>query len=160
MDDTHSASGPHYFTCPICEMGILRPLGGDSAKCGECGCLIGGSILATLKGVNSLPEAFGAHACECGHPEMRQLPDGVFRCPSCGSEVLPITSPTNPWKHAHSEAYWCGWMDGRFHDFGDFTRNGRLLKWELAQDQLDYYRGHRAGNETRSAREHGHLKAS
>lgn len=26
----------------------------------------------------------------CGHPEMRRLPDGVFHCPACGSEVLPI----------------------------------------------------------------------
>ena len=26
---------------------------------------------------------------ECGHPEMCRLPDGVFHCPACGSEVLP-----------------------------------------------------------------------
>jgi hypothetical protein len=42
-----------------------------------------------------LPEALGKHACECGHPEMRLLPGGVFHCPACGSEVVPI-EPTLP----------------------------------------------------------------
>jgi ribosomal protein L37AE/L43A len=37
----------------------------------------------------TLPVSLGAHACECGHPEMRRLPDGVFHCPACGSEILP-----------------------------------------------------------------------
>ena len=160
MNNTHVAPGPHHFTCPVCEAGVLRPLGGDSAKCGECGCLIGGSILATLKGIDQLPEAFGNHACECGHPEMRQLPDGVFRCPACGSEVLPVNSPANPWRYARSEAYWCGWIDGRFHDTRDFTHDWRLSEWQAAPDRLDYYRGHRAGREARIARKRGPLKAS
>jgi ribosomal protein L37AE/L43A len=47
-------------------------------------------MLLTLEQIVALPDAFGKHACECGHPEMRRLPDGVYRCPSCGSEVLPI----------------------------------------------------------------------
>ena len=29
---------------------------------------------------------------ECGHPEMRTLPDGVYHCPACRSEVLPTKS--------------------------------------------------------------------
>ena len=32
----------------------------------------------------------GAHACEYGHPVMRRLPENVYRCPACGSEVLPF----------------------------------------------------------------------
>jgi ribosomal protein L37AE/L43A len=32
-------------------------------------------------------------ACECGHPEMRRLPDGVYWCPACGSEVPPVSPP-------------------------------------------------------------------
>lgn len=86
MDDPNVAPEFHNFTCPVCELGTLHSLGGDSAKCDECGCLIGGAILTTLNGIHALPEPLGNHACECGHPEMRRLPDGVFRCPSCGSQ--------------------------------------------------------------------------
>jgi uncharacterized Zn finger protein (UPF0148 family) len=46
--------------------------------------------MATLQQIVALPDALGEHACECGHPEMRRLPDGTFHCPACGSEVLPI----------------------------------------------------------------------
>ena len=49
-----------------------------------------GSSLETLRDIVGLPDALGAHACGCGHPEMRALPDGVFHCPACGSEVLPV----------------------------------------------------------------------
>ena len=47
-------------------------------------------MFETLEQVAALPDAIGGHACECGHPEMRRLPDGVFHCVACGSEVLPI----------------------------------------------------------------------
>ncbi len=40
--------------------------------------------------VAALPDALGGHACECSHPEMRRLPEGVVHCPACGSEVLPL----------------------------------------------------------------------
>ena len=37
---------------------------------------------------------------------MRRLPDGVYRCPACGSEVTPISAPVS-WKSPdHTEAYW------------------------------------------------------
>jgi hypothetical protein len=49
--------------------------------------------LQTLREIRALPDAVGAHACECGLPEMRRLLDGVYRCPACGSEVLPILPP-------------------------------------------------------------------
>jgi hypothetical protein len=51
-------------------------------------------MLETLRRISALPNALGSHACECGHPEMRLLPDGVFHCPACGSEVLPINGPS------------------------------------------------------------------
>jgi ribosomal protein L37AE/L43A len=41
--------------------------------------------------ITELPDAAGHHACECGHPEMRRLPDGVYWCPACGSEVVPVS---------------------------------------------------------------------
>jgi len=47
-------------------------------------------MLLTLEQIIALPDALGKHACECSHPEMSPLPDGVFHCPACGSEVLPI----------------------------------------------------------------------
>jgi hypothetical protein len=82
----------HHFICPLCEVHELQPHGRDSAICPLCGRL-GGVLLKTLREINALPEAIGAHACECGHPEMRRLPDGVYRCPACGREVLPVSPP-------------------------------------------------------------------
>ena len=79
-------------TCPFCSEAELRSFGRNSLRCDECGCVLGGALLETLYRIVALPEAAGSHACECGHPEMRRLPDGVFRCPSCGSEVLPTTA--------------------------------------------------------------------
>src|SRR3712207_7132400 len=90
--------------------------------------------------------AVGAHACECGHPEMRCLPDGVYHCPSCGSEVLPIDAHAT--LSEHSEAWWAGWMDGHFGERASFACNTNLAKWEAPSDRLDYYRGHRAGSGT------------
>jgi ribosomal protein L37AE/L43A len=80
------------FICPFCEIHKLQPHGRDSTRCPLCG-LFGGVFLKTLREISALPETIGAHACECGHPEMRRLPDGVYRCPACGLEVLPILPP-------------------------------------------------------------------
>jgi hypothetical protein len=68
----------------------LAFFGPGLARCGSCGLPLLGAMLETLRGIADLPEALGAHPCECGHPEMRRLPDGVFHCPACGSEVLPV----------------------------------------------------------------------
>ncbi len=46
-------------------------------------------------------------------------------------------------------AYQCGWIDGCYREPGCFTENRRLAEWKMASDRLDYYRGHRAGRETR-----------
>lgn len=78
--------------CPICGSGKLHPCGPAStlARCTACGGIPGEELLGTLRQIVDLPDAVGRHACECGRPEMRRLPDGVFRCPACGSEVLPL----------------------------------------------------------------------
>jgi hypothetical protein len=50
-------------------------------------------MLVSLKQIIVLPDAVGKHACECGHPEMRLLPDRLYHCPACGSEVLAFEVP-------------------------------------------------------------------
>jgi hypothetical protein len=106
-------------------------------------------MLETLRRISALPDALGSHACECGHPEMRRLPIGVFHCPACGSEVAPADVPLTLSKSEEdSLAYWSGWADGRFGERGSFVGNPNLAKWQNPSDRLAYYRGHRAGSET------------
>jgi ribosomal protein L37AE/L43A len=137
------------LTCPFCSEAELRVFGRNSLRCDECGGVLGGALLETLYMIVTLPDAAGGHACECGHPEMRRLPDGVYRCPACRSEVTPISAPVS-WKSPdHTEAYWSGWLDGRYGDPERFTDNRRLCKCEDPSDRLDYSRGHRAGQEAR-----------
>lgn len=150
MEDITTTTSPKFLNCPLCESGVLRPLGRESARCDSCSSLIGGPTLKTLQDIASLPDVTGAHACECGHPEMRRLPDSVYWCPACGSEVVPVSAPEISWKsNEHSEAYWCGWLDGRYKSPELFTANRRLKKWQEPSDRLDYYRGHRAGHDAR-----------
>ena len=77
--------------CPFCEIHELEPTGHNAARCSSCRAVISGPVLGTLVWITQLPDAIGRHACECGHPEMRRLPDGVYRCPACGSEVIPVS---------------------------------------------------------------------
>jgi ribosomal protein L37AE/L43A len=88
--ESGKSSRAHHIICPFCERGRLLPLGPGFARCGSCGMPLLGSVLETLRDIVGLPDTLGAHPCECGHPEMRRLPDGVFHCPACGSEVLPV----------------------------------------------------------------------
>jgi ribosomal protein L37AE/L43A len=89
-------SGPDFIVCPACGRGKLEAQGHDSAECGSCGRDVEGAVLRTLEQIVTLPDALGERACECGHPEMRRLPDGVFHCPACGSEVVPLQAdPTH-----------------------------------------------------------------
>jgi hypothetical protein len=90
MRSSSLASGPNSLVCPLCEATKLCPSYRDSMRCESCGGRLGGEMLETLQQVTDLPDAPGRHACECGHPEMRLLPDGTFHCPACGSEVLPL----------------------------------------------------------------------
>ncbi len=95
MKTSPSASRFDHLVCPVCQAGELRPFVGECDRCGSCGHILGPAILLTLEQIIALPDALGKHACEeCGHPEMRRLPDGAFHCPSCGSEVLPIEAVT------------------------------------------------------------------
>lgn len=80
------------IVCPICEAGELCPQDAPGVvRCAACGVVPGRAVIETLWHIKALPDAIGDHACECGHPEMRHLPDGVFHCPACGSEVWPPT---------------------------------------------------------------------
>jgi ribosomal protein L37AE/L43A len=79
----------HSLRCPFCEIYELEPFGHYSLRCVSCGSFLTGTLLETLRQIIELPDALGGHACECGHPEMRRLPDEVYWCPACGSEVLP-----------------------------------------------------------------------
>ena len=60
----------HPLICPLCEVHELDPCGRDSTLCPH----FGGVFLESLHQVSALPAAIGAHACECGHPEIRRLP--------------------------------------------------------------------------------------
>jgi hypothetical protein len=142
-------SKPGCFICPLCEAGQLRLSGHDSAWCRSCLGLVSGATLGTLRQITALPDALGSHACECGHPEMRLLPDGTYYCPACGSEVLSLKASGEPRSEYRGEAYRCGWIDGHFGEIGCFTENQNLSQWQGASDRLDYYRGHRAGSEVR-----------
>jgi hypothetical protein len=149
------ASRPDFLVCPLCEAGKLCPSGdnGGPARCNSCGSSLSWAMLEALRQITDLPDAMGSHACECGHPEMRRLPDGTFHCPACGSEVLPIDASSAPTKpEEHGAAYWAGWVDGRFGESGSFVDNPSLVKWEDPYDRLAYYQGHRVGSEERRAK--------
>jgi hypothetical protein len=90
------ASRCDYLVCPICQAGELHAFGGEWARCSSCECVVGAATLLTLEQIIALPDALGSHACECGHPEMRLLPDGAFHCPACGAEVFPIEAVSGP----------------------------------------------------------------
>jgi ribosomal protein L37AE/L43A len=100
-------SRAHHLICPFCEAGELVCVGPGFARCGSCGLPLLGSVLETLRDVIDLPEALGAHPCECDHPEMRRLPDGVYHCPACGSEVVPTKTTLDPERaHLGSTSAW------------------------------------------------------
>jgi ribosomal protein L37AE/L43A len=150
MKSSPLASRPGSLVCPLCEIGQLRTVGHHTVRCEACGSSLSEAMLDALRKITALPEVLGSHACECGHPEMRRLPDGTFHCPGCGSEVLPIdAASTGSMPNEHSGAYWAGWVDGRFGEIGSFADNLNLARWEAPTDRLDYYRGHRAGSKAR-----------
>lgn len=90
MKASSLTSRSDHLVCPVCQVGELHPFVSELARCSRCGHILGTAMLLTLEQIIALPDALGRHACECGHPEMRRLPDGVFSCPSCSAEVLPI----------------------------------------------------------------------
>ena len=151
MKSLSLASRPDSLLCPLCEVSKLYPSGRDSMRCESCGGRLSGAMLKTLRGISALPDTFGRHACEeCGHPQMRLLPDGTYHCPACGSEVLPIdASSTVSRPIDHGEAWLVGWVDGHVGGSGSFVHNPSLARLEDPSARLDYYRGHRAGRKAR-----------
>jgi len=158
MEDSRAAEF-HPIRCLLCQASELESSGDASARCTSCGGSLGTELLGVLREIRALPDALGAHACECSYPEMRRLPDGVFHCPACGSEVLPLEISREPTPEHRSQAYWCGWIDGRFGESGCFTENLNLARYSAPSDRLDYYRGHRAGSEAPLAASNGRLPA-
>ena len=72
-----------------CSLGALSHL----LECDFCKRAFDKTIMETIMQIVALPRALGKHPCDCGHPEMRRLPDGVFHCPACRAEVLPVSIP-------------------------------------------------------------------
>jgi len=151
MRRTSVASRPDCLVCPLCEADELHTSDRTSMPCETCGGRLSRTMLEDLRRIGALPDALGSHACEeCGHPEMRHLPDGIFHCPACGSEVLPIdVASTHSRSDEHGEAYWAGWVDGYSGEFASFVHNPHLAMWESPSERLAYYKGHRAGDEAR-----------
>jgi len=83
-------SRPQHIICLFCESGTLVSLGHGFARWDSSGLPLLSSTLETLGIIIALPDALGAYPCACGHPEMRELPGGVFHCPACRSEVDEI----------------------------------------------------------------------
>jgi hypothetical protein len=121
---------------PLCEASKLYPSDQDSMSCRSCGAHVQEAMLETLRSISTLPGALGSHACECGHPEMRRLPDGVFHCPACGSEVLPIGAASAPLRSdEHGAAYRAGWTAASGREAASWTaptwRSGKLHRTGL-----------------------------
>ena len=100
MKGSVPASKPLVIMCPLCEAGELSLPDGILVRCDSCDRAIESAVARTLEQIVVLPDALGEHACECGYPEMRRLPDGVFHCPACGLEVTPLeASPIDVGPH-------------------------------------------------------------
>jgi ribosomal protein L37AE/L43A len=127
---SRSTSRPRHIVCPSCGVGELRSRGPELAGCHYCALSVEGAIFRTLEQIAALPDAVGSHACEeCAHPEMRKLPDGVFHCPACGSEVLPSEIPLDP-KRTHLGSASARNTGGRshpgpIHRYSSTARGGR-----------------------------------
>jgi ribosomal protein L37AE/L43A len=148
---TNISSTTHSIICPCCGINELERSATGVVGCSRCDRPIGTQVLKTLEQIVSLPDAIGSHACECGHPEMRRLADGVLRCPGCGSEVLPFSaSEMRSESRLTSEAYRCGWTEGLLGSTQSFVHNDGLARWKDTNDRLAYYQGHRAGRAVRS----------
>src|SRR5215203_7291309 len=69
-----------YLVCPGCGCGQLQPPRGFLSRlleCDFCKRAFENTIVETIMQIVALPRALGKHPCDCGHPEMRRLPDGV-----------------------------------------------------------------------------------
>jgi ribosomal protein L37AE/L43A len=147
---TYKSSNTYSMICPCCGIDELERSADGKARCTRCARHISTQVLKALEQIISLPDAIGNHACECGHPEMRRLADGVLWCPGCGSEVLPLSaSEMRSESESASEAYRCGWAEGLLGSTESFVHNDGLARWEDTRDRLAYYQGHRVGRADR-----------
>jgi ribosomal protein L37AE/L43A len=103
---SHATTRPGHLICPVCESGELytRRLAPLLAGCDSCGGAFDDVVLGMLEQIVALADVVGKHACECGHPEMRRLPDSTFHCPACRSEVVPTESNPTPSSALRKEA--------------------------------------------------------
>ncbi len=148
---TYISSNTDSIICPCCGIRELERSAEGVAHCTKCDRSTSTEMLKTLEQIVSLPDAIGRHACECDHPEMRRLADGVLWCPGCGSEIVPFSaSEMRSESSSASEAYRCGWAEGLLGSTESFVHNDGLARWEDTCDRLAYYRGHRAGRAVRS----------
>jgi hypothetical protein len=99
MKGSSLESGAGSLICPLCEAAQLRSFGHHSVRCESCGGSLSEAMLKTLRQITNLSDALGSHACECGHPVMRRLPDNTRHCPSCGTEVVPIETQATKISH-------------------------------------------------------------
>ncbi|CAA9475637.1 MAG: hypothetical protein AVDCRST_MAG12-1134 [uncultured Rubrobacteraceae bacterium] len=136
------------MVCPICETRGMKYLKSNLAFCPSCGRTTTGAVLEALLWVVGLPDAVGDLTCWCGHPEVRLMLDGTFRCPACASEISPAEDDPDAGE-VRGGAYWSGWLDGCSGRNGNMARNERFARCKDPLDRLDYYRGHRAGREAR-----------
>ena len=89
MKASSLASRSDYLLCPVCQVGELHSFGGENARCGSCGSILGAAMLLTLEQIVALADALGIHACECGHHEVRRVPLSVTRLGStCSRRYL------------------------------------------------------------------------
>ena len=59
------------------------------ARCDDCGCALSKDVLEIIRQIAALPDAVGDHACECSHPEMRLLPNGIYRARPAARRFCP-----------------------------------------------------------------------
>ncbi len=109
----------------------LRRGEGGASCCERCDLSRDENVVEALGQVASLPDAAGSHPRGCGHPEMRLLPDGIFHCPSCGTEATPTGAAGRTGPLSRPRA----------------SPNDGLKRWEVPFDRLRFYQGYRAGRE-------------
>lgn len=89
-DSWRKVSRSEALVCPRCEVSRVTHFSPEAPRCDFCHRTVHEEDFTVLRQIASLVEAPGSHRCECGHPEMRMLPDRVFWCPSFGSVVTPV----------------------------------------------------------------------
>ena len=137
--------------CPHCGRGQVHPEDPTLTRCLACGRVPEAWVVTTLEEIASLPDATGSHTCEeCGHPQMRCLPDGSFWCPGCGQDILSFEATLALWEfRQESESYRRGWLDGYLPIEVSNASRTQFVRGQGVHDEegLDYCRGYRAGTQ-------------